>query len=99
MDISGPAFHPNSNVDRLAFAVDLVRASGLEAEARARASTPLGLVDEDKIPPELRGYVTVALERGLIDTFSVSSGLKFDPNSSVPRLNAAGFLLRVLDLR
>jgi len=41
----------------------------------------------------------VALERGLIDTFSVSSGLKFDPNSSVPRLNAAGFLLRVLDFR
>ncbi len=99
MDASGPAFHPNSNVDRLDFAIFLVRASGLEAEARARASTPLGLVDEDKIPPELRGYVAVALERGLIDTFSVSSGLKFDPNGSVPRLNAAGFLLRVLDFR
>ena len=53
--------------------------------------------DEDKIPTGLRGYVAVALERGFIDTFSTSSGLKFDPDGSIPRLNAAGFLLRVLD--
>jgi len=97
VDVSGPSFRPNSNVDRLDFAVFLVRAAGREAEAQARASTPLGLVDEDKIPTGLRGYVAVALERGFIDTFSTSSGLKFDPDGSIPRLNAAGFLLRVLD--
>jgi len=56
-------------------------------------------VDEEKIPSELRGYVAVALERGFIDTYTTSSGLKFDPNGSVPRLNAALFLLRLLPPR
>ncbi len=99
MDASGPGFQPNSNVDRLDFAIDLVRAVGRETEAQARAGASLGLVDEDKIPADLRGYVAVALEQGLIDTFTTSSGLKFDPNGSVPRLNAARFFLRLLDLR
>ncbi|OLC53775.1 MAG: hypothetical protein AUH92_05275 [Acidobacteria bacterium 13_1_40CM_4_69_4] len=100
MDVtSGKSFQPNSNVDRLDFAVSAVRAAGREAEAQARAGTSLGLVDEDKIPSELRGFVAVALEQGLIDTYSTSSGLKFDPNGSVPRLNAALFLLKTLALR
>ncbi len=100
MDVtSGMTFQPNANADRLDFAVSLVRAAGLEAEAQGRAGVSLGLVDEDKIPSDLRGYVAVALERGLIDTYSTSSGLKFDPNGSIPRLNAALFLLKALDLR
>ena len=100
MDVSsGKSFQPNSNVDRLDFAVSLVRAAGLETEAQARAGASLALVDVDKIPSELRGYVAVALERGLIDTYSTSAGLKFDPNGSIPRLNAALFLLKTLDLR
>jgi len=98
-DTSGKSFQPNTNVDRLDFAVSLVRAAGLEADAQARAGVSLGLVDEDKIPSELHGYVALALERGFIDTYCTSAGLKFDPNGSIPRLNAALFLLKTLDLR
>ena len=98
-DTSGKSFQPNTNADRLDFAVSLVRAAGLEAQAQARAGVSLGLVDEDKIPSELHGYVAVALERGFIDTYSTSAGLKFDPNGSIPRLNAALFLLKALHLR
>jgi len=99
MDAPGARFRPGTSVDRIDFAVFLVRAAGREAEAQARAGTTLGLVDEEKIPTALRGYVAVALELGLIDTLSSPSGFKFDPNGSVPRLNAALFLRHLLDLR
>jgi serine protease AprX len=104
------AFATSAYVTRLDFAVSLVRGAGLEAEAKARAGESLGLVDDDKIPPELRGYVAVALERRLIDTLPADDSeafdilpddrsAAFDPKGKVPRASAAGFLLRILELR
>ena len=61
-----------------------------------RAGETLGLLDESKIPSELRGYVAVALERGLIDT---EDGPMFNPKDDVPRVDAARFLLRLLELK
>jgi serine protease AprX len=97
IDVPCARFRPGANVERLNFAVSLVRASGLEYEAQSREGTPLGLADEWKIPAGLRGYVAVALERGFIDAVSTPTGPRFDPNGSVLRLNAAGFLLRALE--
>jgi serine protease AprX len=94
----GSAFQPRADVSRLDFAVAMVRAAGRDAEAETRAGGTLGLTDEDKIPAALRGYVAVALELGLIDTAPASGGARFDPKGSVPRLDAARFLLRLLDL-
>jgi serine protease AprX len=106
------AFAPSAYVTRLDFAVALVRGAELEDEARARAGASLGLADEDKIPPQLRGYVAVALERRLIDTFHADGGTVydsgflpddggpvFDPKGKVPRGSAAAFLTRILELR
>src|SRR5206468_3576907 len=62
---NGTNFGASANVARLDFAVALVRGAGLEAEAEARAGESLGLLDENKIPSSLHGYVAVALERGL----------------------------------
>jgi serine protease AprX len=93
------AFVTAAYVTRLDFAVSLVRGAGLEDEAEARAGESLGLVDEDKVPAELRGFVAVALERGLIDTMSADGGALFDPKGKIQRVSAARFLLRVLELR
>src|SRR6266850_4945668 len=60
-------FRPYLDVTRLDFAVALVRGAGLQAEAEARAGQLLGVADASRIPVRLRGYVAVALERGLID--------------------------------
>ena len=84
---------------RLDFTVALVRGAGLEAEAQARAGEILGLLDESKIPSDLHGYVAVALERGLIDTIDTDAGPIFDPKDDVPRVAAARFLLRLLELK
>jgi len=92
-------FGPDADISRLDFTVALVRGAGLEAEAQARAGETLGLLDESKIPSELRGYVAVALERGLIDTVTTDAGPMFNPRDDVPRVDAARFLLRLLELK
>ncbi len=96
---NGTLFGPEVEVDRLEFAVAVVRAAGLEAEAEARAGESLGLLDENQIPSSLSGYVAVALERGLIDTIATQDGLEFDPKGELLRIEAARFLSRLLELR
>jgi len=93
------AFGPGADVTRLDFTVAIVRGAGLMSEAEARAGESLGLLDESKIPAALRGYVAVGVERGLIDTIHTDGNAKFDPKGEVPRIAAARFLLRLLDLR
>ncbi|HKQ96253.1 MAG TPA: S8 family serine peptidase [Candidatus Polarisedimenticolia bacterium] len=92
-------FASGQPIDRLAFAVSMVRAAGLAGEADARAGETIGLCDDLSVPLPWRGYAAVALERGLIDTVTSKSGICFAPSGTVPRLNAARFLLRLLGLR
>jgi hypothetical protein len=63
---AGGKFRPDDYATRLAAAVALVRAAGLQAEASAAASQPLVLKDASEIPTSLRGYVAVALAHGLL---------------------------------
>ncbi len=93
---NGSSFGPSGSVDRLDFAVSLVRAAGREAEAIARAGEPLAVEDASQIPSAHRGYVAVALERGFIDTIPVTGGVRFEPDDPVGRLDASRFLLALL---
>ena len=67
---NGGQFRPFDNVNRLAAAVALVRAAGLRSEAEAKAGTPLAFLDALTIPSELRGYVSVAVSKGLLQADS-----------------------------
>jgi serine protease AprX len=60
-------FRPDNFVDRLTAAIVLVRAAGLRSVAEASNSTPLTVLDGTQVPYNLRGYVTVALSRGLLN--------------------------------
>jgi serine protease AprX len=62
----GGKFRPDDYATRLAAAVALVRAAGLQAEANAASSLPLSVKDASEIPASLRGYVAVALDKGLL---------------------------------
>ncbi|HEY3176917.1 MAG TPA: S8 family serine peptidase [Candidatus Polarisedimenticolia bacterium] len=90
-------FAPRQLVTRLDYAVAVVRAAGLEAEAQARAGEVLGLADESTIPPATKGYVAVALDRGFIESVFLSGGESFDPNGFLPRLSAARYLVKLLE--
>jgi len=75
---SGSAFNPTANVTRLETAVALVRALGFDAEAKAKAGSvvtanyngqAIALADNAEIPSALRGYVQLALDKGLLQAF------------------------------
>ncbi len=65
---NGSQFRPLENVNRLAAAVALVRAAGLRSEAEAKAGGLLPFADSASIPSNLRGYVSVAVSRGLMQS-------------------------------
>jgi serine protease AprX len=66
-DVStGGTFRPNESVTRIVAAVALVRAAGLRPEAENRAGIVLPFLDSASIPPDLRGYVSVAIGEGFM---------------------------------
>jgi serine protease AprX len=75
---TGSLFNPNANTSRLDTAVALVRALGLDAEAKAKAGgvvtaqyngQAIALTDNSEIPSALRGYVQIALDKGLLQAY------------------------------
>lgn len=94
MSASGTTFNPTANVSRLDTAVALVRALGLDAEAKARAGSSvtvtysgqtLVLADNSDIPSALRGYVQIALDKGILQAFF---SLEQGPFDFAPTLKA-----------
>jgi serine protease AprX len=73
---SNSAFSPGSTLTRLELAVALVRALGLDAEARQAATAGynvrhggITLTDNAQIPLTLRPYVQFAIDRGLLEVY------------------------------
>ncbi|HSK74012.1 MAG TPA: PPC domain-containing protein, partial [Pyrinomonadaceae bacterium] len=102
MSFSGTNFNPLGNVNRLDLAVALVKALGHDAEARSKANSTVTfngvpLTDNSQIPGALRGYVQVAINRGLFEAFPAEvrqigpgqfqalPGPRFEPNTAVTR--------------
>ena len=90
MSAGGSTFNPQGGVNRLDLAVSLVRALGLDAEAKAKAGQPVTVVyngitvtlsDNSDIPAAYRGYVQLALDKGLLQAFfSIDQGpFEFQP--------------------
>ena len=92
-DLQGTSFQPNALADRLTAAIVLVRAAGLRSEAEAQANAPLSLTDAASIPAQWRGYVAVALARGLLKL----SNNAFRPQATLTRLELANALVRGLN--
>jgi serine protease AprX len=81
----GGPFRPDAPATRLTAAIALVRAAGLRSEAESRAGTSLPVSDAYSIPSSLRGYVWVALNRGLM----TADGGVFRPNDAMKRVELA----------
>lgn len=84
MSASGSTFNPAGNISRLDLAVALVRALGLDTEAKALTGSSvtvtysgqtLVLTDNAEIPAAMRGYVQLALDKGILQAyFSLEQG-------------------------
>lgn len=100
------SFNPNGSVNRLDLAVAFVRALGYDTQARNLANSDVTsngttLSDNAQIPAELRGYVQIALDKGMFEAFpaqvietapgqfEVLPGPRFEPNTTVNRATLA----------
>ncbi len=90
----GGPFRPNNRAARLTAAIALVRAAGLRSQAESLAGTSLPLSDAFSIPSSLRGYVKVALDRGLM----TADGSVFRPNDAMKRAELARAMARMAGL-
>ena len=110
MSASGSMFDPNGAATRLDMAVAFVKAIGRDSEARALANTTVtfggtALTDNAQIPGSLRGYVQIAINKGLFEAFPAEvrqiapgqfiavPGPRFEPASAVTRATLAEKLL------
>jgi serine protease AprX len=99
---SGSSFNPAGFVTRLELVVALIKALGHDAEARALANTTVmsngtALSDNAQIPGSLRGYVQIAIDKGLFEVFPAEvrqiapgqfiaiPGPRFEPSTTVSR--------------
>ena len=82
--MAGSNFRPNDHVNRLTAAIALVKAAGLSSEAAAKAGIPLPFLDAASVPNEFRGYVSVAISRGLL-----TSDSQFRPQGVLTRAELA----------
>lgn len=81
----GGTFRPGDPATRLTAAIALVRAAGRESEAASKHGATLPVGDAGSIPPSSRGYVWVALNRGLM----TANGGAFRPNDAMKRIELA----------
>jgi serine protease AprX len=91
--VRGGAFRPDDRVTRLVAAVVLVRAAGLQAEADSKAGAFLNYTDAQSIPWNLRGYVQVAIARGLM-----TSSQQFNPSGTFTRAELARGVATILHM-
>jgi serine protease AprX len=92
----GGSFSPNDATNRLTAAVVLVRAAGLQAEAESAQTLPLtSLLDGNLIPSALRGYVRVAISRGLLS----AGNSNFRPQVALTRLELAQAMVAMQKLQ
>jgi serine protease AprX len=118
MGLDGASFGGATQVSRLEAAVALVRALRLDSQARALAGTDVKtggqtITDNAQIAPALRGYVQLALDRGLLETFpfetrqvneggvirtTIVPGPRFEPSTGVSRAAFVNPATRLLSL-
>jgi serine protease AprX len=113
MGVAGTTFGGSAQVDRLEQAVALVRALRLDKEAKALAGTTVttggqALTDNADIPPALRGYVQLALDRGLLQAYPAEvrqigpgqfvavPGPRFEPARTVRRSEFVPAMVRLV---
>jgi serine protease AprX len=106
MSADATSFNPNGSVNRLDLAVAFIRALGHDAAARALANSTVtangtALADSEQIPPALRGYVQLAIDKGLFEAFPAQvvetapgqfqalPGPRFEPATTVNRATLA----------
>ncbi len=109
MTASSSSFNGAENINRLNIAVAFIKALGHDEAAKNLAGSTVTfngvpLSDNAQIPANLRGYVQLAIDKGLFEafpaevkrlpngTFQALPGPRFEPNTNVTRADLASRL-------
>jgi serine protease AprX len=115
MGTVGTVFAPSAQVNRVGQAQALVRALRLDGEAKALAGTTVtvggkALTDNTDIPAAQRGYVQLALDRGLMQAYPAQikqvapgqfvavPGPRFEPSTGVKRAEFVPAMTKLIAL-
>jgi len=115
MGTGAGSFSPSTPVSRLEQAVALVRALRLDPQAKALANSNVTaggqvLTDNAQIPGSLRGYVQIAIDKGLMEAFPAEvrqiapgqfqaiPGPRFEPSRIVKRADFLQPASRLINL-
>ena len=89
----GGTFRPDDSVTRLVAAIVLVRAAGLQQEAESKAGAILPYTDAQTIPSNMRGYVKVATDKGLM-----TAEQQFNPDAPLTRADLARAIAAIVQM-
>jgi hypothetical protein len=115
MGTSGATFGGATEVNRLEAAVAMVRALRLDAQAKALANTTVTvggqpIIDNAQIPGALRGYVQIAIDRGVLQAFPAQvveiapgqfqavPGPRFEPSRAIKRGEFVNPMVKVINI-
>jgi serine protease AprX len=115
MGTNSATFGASAQVNRLEAAVAFVRALRLDAQARALANTTVTtggqpLIDNAQIPGALRGYVQLAIDRGVLQAFPAQvieiapgqfqavPGPRFEPARAMKRGEFINPMVKVINI-
>ena len=90
----GYTFEPDKNITRMEMAEMVVRALGLDTDAKAKAGEVTTFKDDDSIDSDDKGYVMLASEKGVINGYTDGT---FKPNGNATRAEAAQMLVNALE--
>lgn len=79
-------FEPEREVSRAEFIVTAMNAIGISSVPEVEST---GFFDDEKISPEMKGYIALAYSKGFISGKSVEGNLCFDPDESIKLSEAA----------
>jgi len=89
----GYYFNPENTVSRAEFVVMAMKAKGISGTGESAAV----FLDNADIPAEMRGYIYAAYELGYVKGVSGEAGLRFLPNETISRAEAAVIVGRMID--
>jgi len=90
----GQTYQPNKNITRLEMAKMIVRALGLDEQAKKKAGDKTKFSDNSNIPSNDRGYIIIASDSDIISGYPDKT---FKPNGQATRAEASAMTVRALE--
>ncbi|KXG73999.1 S-layer homology domain-containing protein [Thermotalea metallivorans] len=91
----GTKYSPNEKITRIEMAKMIVRAMGLDAEAKEKANQATKFADDKSIKAKDKGYIIIASENKIINGYPDNT---FQPNGKATRAEASTMITKMIEI-